>query len=222
MYKPKKRNGFILSMTSAVAMAGLSVTASANPNPYNRADESRISLTGDVMALSTESFTLDYGDGLITIEMDDFDSYDKANLLSLGETVTVRGDVDADFYEARTIEAQTVYSYDTGVYYYANDADEETAEYWVIPNNIMRVPEGTWMGVSGIVQAIDGSEFVMDTGIADVRVETAYLGYDPLDDEGGQQVDIGDKVFISGQVDKNLFDEREIEAASLVTLAPNS
>ena len=207
----------LLTATAIAGAAALMASGVQAQEPYEKPDESNITITGEIAAIYGDSFTLDYGEGLITVEMDDWDFYNEVERLDTGDTVTVRGELDDEFYEAHTVEADSVYSYDRATYYYANDADEEDVDALVyslppIP------PEGTWYRISGVVEDISGSEIIVDTGVADMTVDTAHLGYNPLDDVGFPQVDLGEYIYVSGMFDRNFFDTNEIEAETIITL----
>lgn len=48
-------------------------------------------------------------------------------------------------------------------------------------------------------------------------------GYsNPVDDIGFQQIDAGDRVYVSGNLDRIFFDDNEIEADSVITLAQDN
>ncbi|WP_286829894.1 MULTISPECIES: NirD/YgiW/YdeI family stress tolerance protein [Kordiimonas] len=189
-------------------------------DPYEKPDQASIVLSGNVVSQVGDSFMLDFGDGLITVEMDDWDWHNEAARINPGETVTVRGEIDKDLYETKTIEASSVYVVDRATYYYASDTDEEDSAYWNYgfydPKD---APEGTWFGLTGTVEKVKGTEFKLDTGLHQIMVETAHLAYNPLDDTGFQQVDVGDRVYVSGPLDKAFFDEAEVEATSVITLS---
>lgn len=210
----------ILKQLTAIVVGLAASSASMAAKPYIKPDGAHISITGDVVSRVGDTFALDYGEGIISVEMDDWDFHNEAALINPGETVTVRGKIDHDFYEAKTIEADSVYVFDRSTYYYANDVDEEGSAYWRYSfYDPARAPEGTWFGVAGKVTDVDGTEFKMDTGYSKVTVETAYLDYNPLDDIGFQQIDVGDRVYVSGNLDRIFFDDNEIEADSVITLA---
>lgn len=152
--------------------------------------------------------------------MDDWDWHNEAAQIQPGETVTVRGEIDDDLYEARTVEADSVYVVDRATFYYASDTDEEDSAYWghgfYDPGN---APEGTWFGLTGTVTEIRASEFQLEPGLNRIMVETAHMSYNPLDDTGYQPVGIGDRVYVAGLLDKAFFDEAEVEASTVMTLA---
>lgn len=213
----------ILLSTSAII--GLAVVAGGvyAANPYAKPNQADITITGDVISQVGDEFTLDYGEGLITVEMDDWDWHNEAAWINPGETVTVRGEIDNDLYQIKTIEADSVYVFDRSTYYYASDTDEEDSAYWTYGYyDPATAPEGTWFGLSGTVTKVTGSEFEMDTGYNKIQVETAYLGYNPLDDVGFQQIDPGDRVYVSGDLDHNFFNKNEIDASSVITLSQDA
>lgn len=101
--------------------------ASSN-DPYAMEDDSWISISGTVVTPNEDSFTLDYGEGIIQVEMDDWDTYgDKQEVtvetgmvdynplddlgyqqIDRGDRVSVTGGFDHDFLEGRIFEAETV------------------------------------------------------------------------------------------------------------------
>ena len=72
-------------------------------DPYELANNTWISLSGTVHAVSPDTFELDYGEGNITVEMDDGDRDADAYKLLHGDKVTVNGLIDDDLFEMRTI-----------------------------------------------------------------------------------------------------------------------
>lgn len=191
----------------------------ANKDPYEMANNSYVNLGGEVISQTGRSFLLDYGDGVITVEMDDYDLNNEAEMINPGEHVTVFGKIDDDLYEFNKIEAESVFVKDRSKFYYANDADEETTYDWHISiSDPLLLNTGTWVGVRGEVSDINLTEFTIDNGFRKIRIETSYLDYNPLDDFGYQQIDVGDKVYVTGNLDRNFFKKDEIEAKSIITL----
>lgn len=75
--------------------------------------------------------------------------------------------------------------------------------------------------IRGTVTSVDEleREFTVDTGIQQITVETAYLGYNPLDDSGYQKIDVGDRVSVTGEFDLSFIEGREFDADSVITLS---
>ncbi len=209
-----------MTRTSPLSLALLLGLGASTPalaqDPASAPDDSWISVSGTVTSTRPDSFRLDYGDGIITVEVDDFDDdYNEAYALLPNDQVTVYGKVDDDLYETRTIEASSVYVQGLGATFFASAIDEEDYASWSV-----RVPIVIGqVELTGTVTSIDGREFTIANAATAVRVDTATLGYNPLDDHGHQKVDVGDRVRVSGELESaSLFDEREIEADWLIHL----
>lgn len=76
--------------------------------------------------------------------------------------------------------------------------------------------------VQGTVTKVVGDELVVDTGVRTVRVDVDDLPYNPLDDEGYQKIKVGDRVSVTGVMDDDLFESRELMADSIITLSSGS
>lgn len=220
--KHKKPISYVLLSMVAWGLIAFSSAPAMSANPYKMkyTDNDWITITGDVVSTSEDAFTLDFDDGLVTVEMDDWDWFNEASLLKKGEKVTVYGRIDDGLYEAKTIEADSVYAHDRNTYFYASDADEEGdalyySYYYTYP---VEIPDGTWMSVSGIVKDIDGRELTLDTGLREVRIDTDEMAYNPLDDKGYQQIDEGDRIYVSGELDIGFFEANEIKAHTITSL----
>lgn len=186
--------------------------------PYLAEDESWITLTGTVVSADTDSFLLDYGEGLITVEMDDWDWYGDAYAILSGDEVTVYGRVDDDLYETTSIEASSVYVDQMNTYFYASSADEEITEgYYTVPV-VSSVYVDADLQLVGKVSSVSGREFTLNTGNRKVQVDTSEMLYNPMDDKGFQRIQKGDRVQVSGDLDSDVFEKRELMAESIITL----
>ncbi|MFW6211030.1 MAG: hypothetical protein ACOC4H_02805 [bacterium] len=200
--------------------AGFVVSAAAAENPYMKPDESWISISGTVDSARTGAFELDYGDGKVTVEMDGWGWkwYEDSLETFKGDKVTVYGRVDKGLFEDTTIEAGSIYVQDIGAYYYANAADDEGDvygyDYWVqydpfvIGNTHVR----------GTVTDVNGREFTINTGDNRLEVDTSMLPYNPMDDIGFQKIDEGDYVSVTGIMDYDFWNNRELVADKVVML----
>lgn len=202
-----------IALGAVLLIAGIAAT-----DPYLKPDDSWISISGTAVATTADSFTLDYGEGVVVVEMDDWDWYGDTPVGIEGDKVTVYGEIDDDLFETTTIEASSIYVEDHGTYYYASSADEEgvgeDADYWI---SYAPVVVGDTV-VRGTVTGVTGREFTVDTGVQQVSVDTITMTYNPLDDMGFQQVDEGDYVSVRGNIDVSFWDERELNAESIVVL----
>ena len=196
-----------------MALATFLATPALAQEPYAQPDDTWISLSGTVDEVFTDEFLLDYGDGLITVEMDDGDRDADAYKLLEGDSVTVTGMVDDDFFETTTIEASSVYVEKLDTYFYASAVDEEDA--FITITTPVVVSE---VLVQGTVTDVRDEEFTLNTGLRRITVEVEEMPYNPLDDEGFQQVELGDVVSVRGIVDDDFLEGREIVASAVVTL----
>jgi len=171
-----------------------------------------ITLVGTIVESGPDGFTLDYGSGSIVVEMDNLQADADAAMLFDHDQVVVRGFIDDDFFERRTIEASSVYLPDLGTHFYASGLDEEDLPMYSIVDYHPRVEVG------GTVKSVDGRTFTLDTGIRTLEVETASLPYNPMDDEGFQQIDEGDVVRVRGLLDESLFANLELMAQSIMSV----
>lgn len=210
-----KRTACIAALLSATALTAHAATDAEKI--AGAFDGEWLSVTGKVVSLAGEEFTLDYGASNIVVEMDDYDWYNE-NVMLPGDRVTVTGRMDNDFYENRKIEASSVYVDSLNEFFYASAADEEDGGYAYL---IDRAPEdGEWVVMTGEVAEIDGTEMTLDTGILRYRVDADTLNYNPFDRDMLSGVEVGDRVVVSGDMDDaDLFDGREIDATSIITLS---
>lgn len=183
-------------------------------NPYAMEDDSWISINGEVTSVTADAFELDYGDGQIIVEMDDGDRDADGYKLMMGDEVRVSGMIDDDFYDLTTIEASSVYVKNIDTYFYASAMDEEDIGYSIIS------PSVTDTVVQGTITSVDvnGEQFTLDSGLQELTVEVDELTYNPLDDEGFQQLDVGDRVSVQGSIDHDFFEGRVFEANYVTTL----
>ena len=183
-------------------------------NPHSRANNTWISISGTVTSAGPDSFALDYGKGTITVEMDDWDWYAEGYKLLKGDKVRVYGYIDEDTFETTKIEAGSVYVKNLGTHFYASSVDEEDR---FLSGNDLFDPAIT--AITGNVTGVKGREFTVDTGKRQIRVDTAGMSYNPLDEEGYQKVRKGTRVTVVGRMDSNLFSSKELDATSVVTLS---
>ena len=203
---------------SALALS-LATGAACAGDPQEASNNSWISVTGTVASTTPDSFMLDYGDDSIRVEMDDWDWYPEGRALIEGDKVTVSGLIDDDVFEKRSLEARSVYSSSMNAYYYASAADEELTYYpygsiYVAPADIRDM-----ISVTGYVVDVEGRHLTLDTGIQRLVVDTSQMGYNPLDDEGIQKIDEGDRVRVNAVDDLDRFHDHEVVAVSIDHLA---
>lgn len=205
-----------IGLMAGPALAKSPKAMNAN-DPHRMNDGTWITLSGTVHDVEADAFGLTYDDGVIRVEMDDGDRDADAYNLMVGDAVTVTGRIDENFFSTTTIEASTVFVEKLGTTFFASAVDEEeiAGDYgW---STYGTMPEATM--VTGFVTNVGEDEFTLDTLARMLTVETEELGYDPLDDEGYQKIDVGDRVMVRGEMDYDLFEGRELVANSVVILS---
>lgn len=195
------------NMTAASAPDGVQLTEARNG--------SWINLSGQVVSTTPTSFLLDYGAGTVTVEMDDWDWYKEGRALRPGDQVIVSGRVDKDLFQNRTVEASGVYVKNLNTHFFASAADEEN-----IPvTTIYYVAEPGFTDATGNVTAINGRDFMLGSDAGSIRVDTSKLADNPLDDQGFQQIKMGDRVYVWGNLDLTAPDHGALMAKGIVTLS---
>jgi len=196
-----------------VALIGtLPVHGQEDPNPYQQPQGSWITLSGTVAASTDSSFTLDYGAGLVTVEMDDWDWYADGNRIIEDDKVTVRGRVDDDLYDLTSVDASSVYVEGLNTYFYANPSDEDRL------GGAWSSSDRSQVHVVGDVTSVEGREFTVEMGDQTLTVDTGDMSYNPLDEIGYQQVEVGDRVRVEGNIEDAFFNGRELVADTVITL----
>ena len=201
---------FGVALISGIVTALMGGTVLA-VNPYLQPNNTWITISGEVESVEADAFDLDYGDGVIIVEMDDGDRDADGYKLLPGDKVTVSGMIDDDFYELTTIEASSVYVENLGTTFYASAVDEGAFGIVtpVVPSRVT---------VSGTVSAVTADDFIINTGLRRVRVDIEDLPYNPLDDEGYLKIEIGDYVRATGNMDSEVFEGRQLMADTVVKL----
>lgn len=205
------KTGCALGLACALVM---SLPSQANP-VKNKTDGSWVALSGQVVTHTPSQFTLDYGEGTILVETDDWDSLGDGWVISEGDKVTVYGLVDDGFYQTKRIEAGSVYIEDSSTMVTApSNADEEAAP---ATYTYFSVPADYDLQLAGTVTSVSGRNFTIDTGKRKVTVNTLGMGYNPVDNIGVQQIKKGDFVSVTGDLNLNMFENALINAETIVS-----
>lgn len=205
-----------IAQQAAQSPAGEAETAM----PLQQPDNSWITMSGTVMSPTRDAFLLDYGAGQIIVEMDTWEGWAEAMNLTEGNKVTVIGRVDNDLLESATIEASAVVDEMNGQHYFADAADEEDMADW-FATHAAAEGQTTMRGIVKKVNA-EANEFMLDNGVFEVKVATENLDENPLDATGATQIKDGDIVSVSGIVENDLFEQRELQAMTVALLTPDN
>ena len=193
-------------------------------------DGEPIVVTGTIQTVSEDELTLDYGGNSLEVEFTEWpwEGREIDNFFSAGQKVTVSGIVDKDWLSSNEIEANNIYLDDHYVYYYWVDTspaysvsiDHRAKAKDSKSNNlpVSELEDGAFFSASGEITSIDGREFTLKSGTDKFTVDTMDLGYDPMDNLGLQQLSVGDRVYVIGNIDDEFFSGKELSADTIVTL----
>ena len=71
------------------------------------------------------------------------------------------------------------------------------------------------------VTEVNDEEFKLSTGLQEITVEVEEMPYNPLDDEGYQRIQVGDRVSVTGEMDYDFLEGGELVAETVTTLYDN-
>ncbi|WP_373185547.1 hypothetical protein [Halopseudomonas sp.] len=204
---------------SFIAASLVSATAAAQ-TPRIEPDGSWISLSGEIENPGLNTFVLNYGDGSIVVEMDDWDRDADAAPLLDGDNVTVYGRVDQNLFTDTTIEASSVYVESLGTYFYASSVDEEEFVAFDLTPTVPIVVGA--ISYTGTVSSVDGRKFTLNTGNRSITIDTNPMDYNPMDEVGYQQVEEGDVASVYGSMNTGVIGSRKLMANAVVTRYDNA
>jgi|GEM_PF-221772 uncharacterized protein YdeI (BOF family) len=219
--------------TKANVNAESNMKTTKNPLPSYK-NESHVMLNGMITEVRDDEFDLNYGEGIITVELDQWgwDDVDMAYLRS-GDEVTVNGMIDDDLFEGREIKADNLYLNREFVYLVPADQQNKQAMNKSQENkntranrnrsiNVDAMEDGSYITMTGVVVEQNGDEFTLSGNGQNMRVDTNELDYNPFDDDGLQRIRKGDRVQVYGAIDDGFFDTRKIEADRVISLSQSS
>lgn len=177
------------------------------PRLEARPEDSWVTLNGRVVSPNPSGFTLDYGRGQIPVSMDSWAWYQSDHDRIDGNRVTVYGRIDDGALQRKSIDASSVYVQNLNTFFYAKPGAGEVQEMVTYSYNIIPVGYSDTR-VTGIVQDFDASArtITVDQGAAQVLVDLSQLPYNPLDEEGYQRIEEGDRVLVAGDMQSGFFE----------------
>lgn len=186
-------------------------------------DGEYVTISGKITKVSADMIHLKSKGEVIPVEVDDYDLTAEGYNFKKGDKVVVTGKIDKDFLEKKKVEAGSVFVKELNAYFYANSDDEEdfphlNASYY----SLELIPENTSLDIQGRVIAVSGREFTVDTGVRIIKVDTSEMNFNPMDNKGFIQIDVNDRVRVSGIVESSLFNQKEISASYITELSSKS
>lgn len=174
-------------------------------------ENSWISLNGTVVAKDKTGFEIDYGSGLIRVQMNNWQWYNADHPIQLGDNVRVNGLVEDDQGEKPIVEADSIFIKDLNTYIFREGA-----------NDIFQpaIDQERVFQLQGTIVGTNNRRFTMNLGSRKVIIDTTELPYNPLDDKGYQQLKVGDTVQVTGELKKDNapFNTNAVMANTVTTL----
>lgn len=197
-----------LSFLLPLFLVLLSPLAIGQPNVKERTPGTMIRISGVVDDVPLpNSFELDYGDGEILVEFDDWDPEPDAYKVKKGDEVIVTGRLDDDFMHGKTLEAGSVYVTDIEETYYANPKDEEEPFA-----NMSKDMEKLSTVVQGKVVSTTDQKFILKSSNQEIQIDVSGI----TNNIKQSDIKAGDVVRVAGRLQRSFFNDREINAVAVI------
>lgn len=187
----------------------------------------QISVTGIITSIADENLRVSYGKGELTVSLAGWDWHadEKEQTpppLSVGENVTVTGEADADLFSRRILRAQSVYVYDRHSLFTASfpNANSTPRSLLSMPTRPLYGRDPVTVSLAGEVTDIVGDEFSLEVGTSLITVDTGSMTYNPLDEIGAQQIQLGDWVQVGGKLENDFFEDHRLDANRVTSIYP--
>ena len=194
--------------------------ASASVQPESRTSESGdtwITLTGEVSAVDSKFFTLDYGDGNIFVELRDTDLDSNAYAKMKGEEVMVTARLDDGMFSSERLVAQSVIVDGMDTVYLAESVNQASADLYLSTASNIEFDDEE-MVLVGTVKSIGKEALQIDVGDTTLTVELDELEDAPVDADGYLTLMKGERVRITGELEDDFFNRFTVEADTLIKM----
>jgi len=209
---------FACSLLFSVSILADSYNLNERPSdPSYLSDSSWATFSGSITDTEQNFFTLDYGNGEITVSLNELDN-NKAYSFKEGHTVTVTGQIDKTFFDNAILNASTVYIdvLNTTLFSNSMDANDRIA----FTNSRYAELQDDVVTLIGWVEQTDElmDSITLDIGEQTVEVNLDSLSFDPFAEGGLIQLDKGDRVKVTTSIDEAVLSDYRFEAKSLIVL----
>lgn len=176
-------------------------------------------ISGQVTDFDDGAFTLRHTRGFMELTFDGWPSSREAGqpVIEIGDNVTVSVEMNEAFVGGGDASVVAVYSENTRTFstFGIPVAGAESAmRPMVSPLDV--VGDRSDATLSGTISRVNSEGFVLESGAAEVDVDTSGLFYDPYDMIGGQRLEVGDVVAISGLVAPGFPQDADFTAEQVV------
>jgi len=190
-------------------------TALAQPAQPDSNDD-WIAVKGRIHSLDSAGFVLSLGEDRLRVQMRDWDWYPRGNPFLIGDQVTVYGRMDQSLLERHTIDATRVFVEDMSTYFDADGPAENNVGDPLFLS-IATPGEAGKISITGVVEHVDGRTLQIESAGTAISVDISQLVDAAEDGREYRQLNIGDRVSVTGALGPSLFaDEKTFQAESLI------
>ena len=176
------------------------------------AEDTSITLSGTVVEARDDEFDLRVGEQVVTVDIEDDIRDGGAYTLMQGDKVTVSGQIEDHFFQDKELEANALHVAKLNTTFIV---DEDYADdYGMVSGKSM----DDSIEVTGTVISVspDDEQFrIRAEKMGEYTVEVDELDDDPFDDDGYMKIQQGSRVQITGEIDSDWMEGRELEANSI-------
>jgi RNase P/RNase MRP subunit p29 len=201
-----RSEGGMPTATTALADSATRARDSTHMAFANKDEGAWVGISGTVAHVGERSFVLKHDEGSVGVALGSQELRD--HRFQDGQTVTVYGRVDKNFFDRRVIKARAV----------VVDGEHATQHLLVGESttlNVLTASHTSGVVVHGRVTDIEGRKLVLERMDGRVIVDTSTLSYDPTKAEGHMRVERGDLVTAQGVLRGEMWSGRLMKAASL-------
>lgn len=176
-------------------------------------------ISGQVTDFHDGAFTLRHTRGVIEMNFDGWPSSREAGqpVIEIGDNVTVSVELSEAFVSGGDTSVVSVYSEDTRTFS-TFGMPVAGAGSAVLPmvSPLDVVGDRGDSTLFGTITRVWSEGFVLESGAAEVDVDTSALFYDPFDEIGDQRLEVGDVVAISGLIAPGFPQDADFTAEQVV------
>ncbi len=207
----------IIALTIGIAFTFGPVAA--QPMPAAPGPIEVFTISGQVTDFYNGAFTLRHTRGVMELTFDGWPSSRGSGqpVIAIGDNVTVSVELNEEFVDGGDASVVAVYSEDTRTFstFGMPVAGLGSAmRPMVSPLDV--VGDRSDATLSGTITQVLSEGFVLASGAVEVDVDTSALFYDPYDTIGGQMLEVGDVVAVSGLITPGFPQDAEFTAEQVV------
>ncbi|MCU7555469.1 NirD/YgiW/YdeI family stress tolerance protein [Alteromonas sp. ASW11-19] len=179
-------------------------------------DNTWLTVSGQIKEVGDDSFVLRSGDDRLTVEFEDGDDDEDAQMFNVGDKVTVSGEVDENLFLDTSLEASSVFVHDWNTTFVAETTDNELKDRFIATATVPSDLDD--MTLIGSVSSVNGETIQLTTSGVTIDVDVSELPGNPLSDDGYLHIQEGDRVKVDASIESAFYNESMVVAEALIRL----